>query len=173
MEPSAGPRSPAHHIHFDPKQCALAAVSQNLKKSSSNRESAMLTSTHEQLEVPGEMRAVAERSIERAKLALDIYIRAIQQAAAVLDERVEASQAGVQDVGKSAMNFALRNVISAFEFAQKIVQAKSITEFVRLLNDFLQAQGQVLNAQVKDLGETLSRAAMESMKPTKAGDLSS
>jgi phasin len=134
----------------------------------------MLTSTHEQqLEIPGEMRAVAERSIERAKLAIDIYIRAIQQAAAMLDERVEASHVGVQDVGKSAMNFALRNAISAFEFAQRIVQAKSVTEFIRLLNDFLQAQGQVLNEQVKDLGETLSRAAMESMKPTKAGDLSS
>lgn len=133
----------------------------------------MLTSTREQLEVPGEMRAVAERSIERAKLAFDIYIRAIQQAAAILDERVEASQVGAQDVGKSAMNFALRNAISAFEFAQKIVQAKSITEFIRLLNDFLQAQVRVLNEQVKDLGETLSRAAMEGVKPSQRGGLSS
>lgn len=133
----------------------------------------MLASTNEQLEVPGEMRAVAERSIERAKLAFDIYIRTIQQASAMLDERVEASQAGAQDVGKKAMNFALRNAISAFEFAQKVVQAKSIADFIRLLNDFLQAQVHVLNEQVKDLGETLSRAAMDGMKPTKSGNLSS
>jgi hypothetical protein len=169
----AGPWSSARPIHFDPKQCVLEAMSQIWEKLSSNREGDLLASTHEQLEVPGEMRAVAERNIERAKLAFDIYIRTIQQASAMFDERVEASQVGAQDVGKRAMSFALRNAISAFEFAQKIVQAKSITEFIRLLNDFLQIQVQVLNEQVKDLGETLSGAAMDGMKLTKAGDLSS
>lgn len=37
----------------------------------------MLNCTKEQVEVPGEMRAVAERSIQSAKLAFDNYIRAI------------------------------------------------------------------------------------------------
>ena len=116
----------------------------------------MITSTTPQLEIPSEMRAVAERSIQRAKLAFDNYIRATEGAASMVEERVEASQVGAQEVGKKAMEFALRNAISAFEFAQKIVQAKSIMEFARLLNDFLQSQTQVLSEQVKDLGETLS-----------------
>lgn len=71
------------------------------------------------------------------------------------------------------MEFALRNAISAFEFAQKIVQAKSIMEFARLLNDFLQSQTQVLSEQVKDLGETLSKVAMDGLKTSRTGDLSS
>ncbi|HEX5847104.1 MAG TPA: phasin family protein [Rhodoplanes sp.] len=133
----------------------------------------MITSTTPQLEIPSEMRAVAERSIQRAKLAFDNYIRATEGAASMVEERVEASQVGVQEVGKKAMEFALRNAISAFEFAQKIVQAKSIMEFARLLNDFLQSQTQVLSEQVKGLGETLSKVAMDGLKTSRTGDLSS
>ena len=91
----------------------------------------------------------------------------------MLEERAAASQTGAEEVGKKAMTFALRNATSAFEFAQKIVQAKNIMEFVRLLNDFLQSQMQVLNEQVKDLGETLNKAAMDSLKTSKTADLSS
>jgi hypothetical protein len=131
------------------------------KQNRVDRESAMITSTTPQLEIPSEMRAVAERSIQRAKLAFDNYMR------------VEASQVGAQEVGKKAMEFALRNAISAFEFAQKIVQAKSIIEFARLLNDFLQSQTQVLSEQVKDLGEALSKVAMDGLQTSRTGDLSS
>jgi hypothetical protein len=39
------------------------------------RENAMITVTPPQFEIPGEMRVVAERSIEQAKLAFDNYMR--------------------------------------------------------------------------------------------------
>ncbi len=127
----------------------------------------------QQFEIPSETRAVAERSIERAKHAFDVYIRATQNAAGAIERRVEPGQVGAQEVSKKAMHFALRNAITAFEFAQKIVQAKSIPEFIRLLNDYLQSQMQVLSEQVKDLGETLSWTAADGMKSRKSGPLSS
>ena len=120
--------------------------------------------TTPQLQIPVEMRVMAARSIEQAKLAFQNYIRATQEAASTFEQRVEASQVGAQDVNKKAMSFALQNAISVFEFAQKIVHAKSVAEFIRLLNDFLQSQMQVLGEQVKDLGDTLSKAATDSMK---------
>jgi hypothetical protein len=55
--------------------------------------------------------------------------------------------------------FASQYATAAFEFAQKIAQAKDASEFVRLLNEFLQSQMKVLSEQVKDLGEALSRVA--------------
>ena len=127
--------------------------------------------TTPQLQIPIEMRVMAARSIEQAKLAFQNYIRATQEAASTFEQRVEASQVGAQDVNKKAMSFALQNAISVFEFAQKIVHAKSIAEFIRLLNDFLQSQMQVLGEQVKDLGDTLSKAATDSMKGSKKGEL--
>jgi hypothetical protein len=126
----------------------------------------MPTSTIGQVEVPGEMRAVAERSIQSAKLAFDNYIKAIQATVSVLDARVEAGHLDAQEIAKTAMSFALRNAIAAFEFAQRIVQAKSIPEFSRLLNEFLRVQMQVMNEQVRSLSETLSRAAIEGVKPS-------
>jgi phasin len=150
--------------NFRARACAT------IKQKNKPRESAMST---EQLKVPHEMRAVAERSIERAKRAFDTYIRVTQEAVGAVELCVESGQVGAQEVGIRAMHFALRNAVTAFEFAQKIVQAKSISEFIRLLNDYLQSQMQIMSDQVKDLGETLSWTAADSIKDRKSGPLSS
>jgi phasin len=119
------------------------------------------------------MRAVAERSVEQAKLAFNNYMQAAQEAVSTFEERVKASQVGAQGISKKAMSFAERNVLSAFEFAQKIVQAKDIQELVRMQTEFVQSQMQVLSEQVKDLGETATKTAMESVKTPGKGGLSS
>jgi len=129
--------------------------------------------TMPQLEIPGEMRAMAERSIEQAKLAFDKYMRMTREATYTFEERVEAGQVGAQEASKKAMSFALANATSAFEFCQKVVQVKDVAEFIRLLNDFLHSQMQMFSDQVKDLGETLSTGAMDSMKDKKIRDLTS
>lgn len=111
--------------------------------------------------------------VEQAKLAFDNYIQVIEDTASTFEERVEASQVGPQDISKMAMSFALRDTISAFEFAQKIIQARNIGEFIRFLAEFINLQLQVLSEQLKDLGETLSKAMMDSIKISKMGDVSS
>ena len=60
-----------------------------------------------------------------------------------------------------------RNVLSAFELAQKIVHTKDIQELVRMQTEFLQSQMQALGEQVKDLSETVSKAATDSKKTLK------
>ena len=64
--------------------------------------------TTPQLQIPVEMRVMAARSIEQAKLAFQNYIPATQEAASTFEQRVEASQVGAQDVNKKAMSFALQ-----------------------------------------------------------------
>ena len=71
------------------------------------------------------------------------------------------------------MGFAERNVLSAFEFAEKLFQAKDIRELVQTQTEFVQSQMQALTGQAKDLGETVSKAAMGSVKASKKGDVSS
>ena len=125
-----------------------------------------------QFEIPNEMRAVAERSVEQAKAAFQQLLQAAQEAVSTLEERVTASQLGALDISKKAMSFAERNVLSAFEFAQKVVQTKDIQELVRMQTEFVQSQMQALSEQVKDLGE-VSKAAMDSKKSSKTGGVSS
>ena len=108
--------------------------------------------------IPKEMQAVAEQSVEQAKVAFNNYLQATQEAVSTFDQWVKGSQLGAQGLCNKAMNFAQRNVLSAFEFAQKIVQAKDIDEFVRMQAEFVQSQIQVLSEQVKHLGETAEAA---------------
>ena len=115
-------------------------------------------------EIPKEMRAVAEQSVEQAKLAFNNYLQAAQEAVSTFDQWVKASQLGAHGVYNKAMKFAQRNVLSAFEFAEKIVQAKDIEELIQTQTEFVQSQMQVLSEQVKHLGEVATKAAMDSLK---------
>jgi len=124
-----------------------------------------------ELEVPYELRVAAARSLEQAKLTFDAYMRVTEEAASMFEKRIEGGQVGTKEAGKKAINFALQNATAAFEFAQKIAQAKDVPEFVRLLNEFLQSQMKVLSEQVKDLGETLGRVAAGSMNVAKKSEL--
>ncbi|MFY9700236.1 MAG: phasin family protein [Rhodoplanes sp.] len=130
-----------------------------------------MTTGMTQLEVPYELRVAAARSLEQAKLTLDAYMRVTEEAASMFEKRIEGGQVGTKEAGKKAINFALQNATAAFEFAQKIAQAKDVPEFVRLLNEFLQSQMKVLSEQVKDLGETLGRVAAGSMNVAKKNEL--
>jgi hypothetical protein len=110
-------------------------------------ESVMSASPTPQFDIPNEMLAVAERSVQQAKVAYQQLVQAAQAAVSPLEERVTASQCGALDTSKKVMTFAERNVLSAFEFAQKIIQTKDIQKLVRM------SQMQALGEQVKDLGE--------------------
>ena len=121
-------------------------------------------------DVPNEMRAVAERSVQQAKLAFDNYLHATQEAVSMIEERATANQVGAQDISKKAMTFAERNVISAFEFAQRIVQAKDVQDLVRILTEFLQSQMQIFSEQLRDLSDAVANTAMDNVKKsTKSG----
>ena len=65
---------------------------------------------------------------------------------------------------------AERNVASAFEFAQRLVQVRDIQGLATLQMEFIQAQMQAMTEQAKDLSETATKAVMDSAKtPTKGG----
>ena len=57
-------------------------------------------------EIPPEMRALAEKSMEQAKLAFDSFCSATQKAVSTADKQA----AGAKDVGELAVRFAERNI---------------------------------------------------------------
>jgi phasin len=130
-----------------------------------NEEDVMMASSTPGFEIADEMRGVTERSLEQARQAFDNYMRATERAVSLLEAQVEANQRGGLDISKKAMGFAESNVRSAFEFANKIVQANDIQEVLRMQSLFVQAQMQVLREQVTSLGETITKAAMECSDP--------
>ena len=78
---------------------------------------------------------------------------------------------GVQEVRNQTINFILRNITSRFEFCERFVQVKDAEGLLRLLNDFIQSQMQIMSEQIKDLGLALSKVAMDSRKSSKESEL--
>jgi phasin len=115
-------------------------------------------------EIPAELRAMAERGVEQAKSAFDKYMQAAHEALSAFDQWFKAGQAGARDIGTNAMTFAQRNVQSAFEFAQSIVQAQNLEEVVKRQTEYVRSQIQVLGEQAKQLGETAAKLTAEGAK---------
>ncbi|HXW31322.1 MAG TPA: phasin [Xanthobacteraceae bacterium] len=116
-------------------------------------------------EIPGEIRQLAEQSVEQAKKAVDGFINAAQQAVDTLEGHAAAAQAGAKGVGRKAMTFATENVASSFAFAEKLVRAQDAQEVMRLQSEFMRSQLEALSQQARELGDAAARSAMESVKP--------
>jgi phasin len=128
-------------------------------------EMTMAKETTPPFEVPAEMRAFAEQSVEQAKVAFDKFISAANDAVNTLEGRAKTAQAGAKDVSEKAMSYAEENVSNAFAFAQKVVRARDMNDLMQLQAEFVKTQMQVLSEQAKDLGETASKHAMSAAKP--------
>jgi phasin len=115
-------------------------------------------------EVPAELRGMAERGIEQAKHAFENSMQTAQEALSALDQWLKTGQAGAQDVGRKAIDFAQRNVLSALEYAQNLAQSQNLEEVVKKQTEFVRSQIQVLGEQAKELGETAAKLTTESAK---------
>jgi phasin len=121
--------------------------------------------TSDRFELPPEMRALAERSVEQARQAFDGFISAAHQAVTALEGQAETARKGAKDVTEKAMSFAQQNIASSFELAQQLVRAKDIQEVVRLQSDYVRKQMQVLTEQARVLGESTGKAAKDAATP--------
>src|SRR5581483_6328099 len=125
----------------------------------------MAKESFEHFEVPPEMRAFAEKSVEQARKAFDGFVAAASQAVSGFEGRAAAAQAGAKDVARKAMSFAEQNVANSFDFAQKLMRAQDVSEVVKLHSDYVATQLKSLQEQAKELGQKGAEAAMNTAKP--------
>lgn len=118
-------------------------------------------------EIPAAMRALATQSVEQAKQAFDQFMASAQEAVTTLEGRATTVQAGAKDINAKAMDFAERNVSTAFDFARKLVNAKDAQELARLQSEFVQVQMKALAEQAKELGEAAAKGTSSASAPPK------
>jgi phasin len=119
----------------------------------------------DRFDVPPEMRAFAEKSVEQARQAFDGFISAAHHAVNTLEGQAQTARQGAKDVTGKAMTFAEQNVASSFEFAQQLVRAKDIQDVMKLQADYIKQQMQAFSEQAKELGESTTKAAKEAATP--------
>jgi len=117
------------------------------------------------LEIPPEMRAFAEKSVEQAKTAFDNYMDQATKAMSAVESQSDAATTGARDVGRQALGFAEENVAAAFAFAEKLVRARDPQEIMQLQTEFAKETMQKLAEQSKAMGEQVQSAAREATKP--------
>jgi phasin family protein len=120
-------------------------------------------STTPQFEIPADMRKMTEQTLEQVRAAIHGYLQFIRGA-------VPADAMGGSEVTNKVLGYAERNVASAFEFTQRLVQVRDVQGLISLQAEFVQAQMQAMTEQGKDLSETATKAMTERAKtPTKGG----
>ena len=119
----------------------------------------------DRFEIPREMRAMAESSFDQARQAFEKFVAGAQATAGTIEERGATVRAGAKDIGAKAISHAEKNVQSSLDYAQALLHAKDLTEIMRLHSEYVQAQMRSLAEQASEMGQIVSRAAVEAAKP--------
>ena len=116
-------------------------------------------------EIPKDMQSMAEASFAQARKAFENFLSSAQQAATSIEDRNAAVRAGAKDVSTKALAFAEKNVSASLDYAESLLKAKDLTEVMRLHSEYVQAQMRALTEQASEMGQALSRAAMDAARP--------
>src|SRR6201987_678567 len=116
-------------------------------------------------EIPKEMRSMAEASFEQPRKTFEKFLANAQATAGSIEERNATVRAGAKDIGAKALSFAEKNVQASLDYAQSLLHAKDLPEMMRLHSEYVQGQMRSLAEQASEMGQIVSRAAMDATKP--------
>ena len=119
----------------------------------------------DRFEIPKEMRQMAEASVEQARKAFEKFMANAQATAGTIEERRASVRAGAKEIGAKAVTYAEKNVQASLDYAQSLLKAKDLPEVMKLHSDFVQGQMRSLAEQASEMGQVVSRAAMDATKP--------
>jgi phasin len=115
--------------------------------------------------IPKDMRAMAEASFDQARKAFDKFMESARSTAGNIEERRDAVRVGAREIGTKAVSYAEKNVQSSLDYAQSLLKAKDLSEVMKLHSEYVQSQMRALAEQASEMGQIVSRAAMDATRP--------
>ena len=95
-------------------------------------------STTPQFEIPTDVRKMTDQSMQQVRTAIHGYLQFFQRG-------VPSNVMGSSELSDKVFGYAERNVASAFEFAERLVQVRDFQSLIRVQTDFIQAQMQAMS----------------------------
>src|SRR5262249_14224158 len=89
-----------------------------------DRSGAMSHNGHDRVEIPKEMRSMADAGVEQARRAFEKFLASAEATAGSLEERGATVRASAKDVTAKAMTYAEKNVQASLDHAQSLAHAK-------------------------------------------------
>ena len=108
---------------------------------------------------------MAEANFDQARKTFEKLLESAQATAGTIEERGATVRAGAKDISSKAISFAEKNVEASLDYAQSLLKAKDLPEVMRLHSEYVQGQMRSLTEQASEMGQMVSRAAMEAAKP--------
>ena len=119
----------------------------------------------DRFEIPKEVRSMAEASFDQARKTFENFLASAHQTAARIEGQGASVRAGAKDISAKAIAYAEKNVAASLDYAQQLLHAKDLAEVMRLHSEYVQNQMRALAEQASEMGQLVSRAAMDAAKP--------
>ena len=105
-------------------------------------------------EVPAELRNMAEKTIEQAEKAFDMFFEAASKSMAPLNHPGA-------EISKKALSFTEQNMKAAFDAARRIALANDFQEAMQIQSEFLKSQLTNTGEQMKQIAEGVTSATKD------------
>ena len=110
------------------------------------------------LEVPAELRELAEKTIEQAERAFQMFFDAANKS-------VGTMPGPATNISKQALTFTEQNMKSAFEHARKLVHATDLQQALQIQSEFLRSQFTNAGEHMRQISGEVMSAAKDTTKP--------
>jgi phasin len=118
-----------------------------------------MTEQQFKLEVPAQIKEVAEKTIDQAERGFSAFIEAANKSVSMIPNPTT-------DMSLRALSLTEQNMKAAFDHAKKLLQANDLQEAMRLQAEFLKAQYEAATEQLKEMGTSVRSASADVVKKT-------
>jgi phasin len=116
-------------------------------------------------DIPQNMKDFAEAGFGQARKAFETFMSAAQKTATTLEDQGHAAQASAKELSGKAVEFAEANVRASLDHAERLLKVKDIPEALKLQSEHVQERMRALAEQANEMGQAVTRAAMDATKP--------
>ena len=109
------------------------------------------------IEVPAELRELAEKTIDQAEKAFGMFFDAAAKSMGTMPNPGS-------EISKQALNFTEQNMKAAFEHARKLVHATDLQEALRIQSEFLRSQFTNAGEHMRQITGGVMSAAKDATK---------
>jgi phasin len=109
------------------------------------------------LEVPPELRDLAEKTIEQAERAFKMFFDAASKS-------MTSIPGPGTEISKQALSFTEQNMKAAFDHARKLVHATDLQEAMRIQSEFLRSQFTNAGEHMRHITTEVMAAGRDAMK---------
>ena len=109
------------------------------------------------IEVPAELRDIAEKTIDQAEKAFGMFFDAASKS-------MTSIPGPGTEISKQALTFTEQNMKAAFDHARKLVHATDLQEAMRIQSEFLRSQFTNAGEHMRSITTEVMSTAKDSMK---------